>query len=169
MIGVAAFAAVVVFVRDHRALDSYKYSLGLAAIAPAALPALPVVGAEMNGARLWVHAGPLAFQPGELAKVLIVCFLAGYLRDNREMLSMGTGRLRLPSAKHLGPLLLFWGGAMLVLFLTNDLGGGLLIFSIFLAMLYIATGAGPTSPSARRSSRSAPGPSTTWSRTSRTA
>ncbi len=143
VIGVAAFAAVVIFVRDHRTLDSYKYSLGLAAIGLLLLPALPVVGAEVNGARLWVNAGPLTMQPGELAKVLIVVFLAGYLRDNREMLSIGQGRLHLPSPKHLGPLLLFWGGAMLVLFLTNDLGGGLLIFSIFLAMLYIATGRWP--------------------------
>ena len=98
--------------------------------------------------------------------MLIVVFLAGYLRDNREMLSIGTGRLHLPSAKHLGPLLLFWGGAMAVLVVTNDLGGGLLIFSIFLAMLYIATGRWPYV--AAGAALFAPGrtPSTTWSRTS---
>jgi cell division protein FtsW (lipid II flippase) len=82
-----------------------------------------------------VELGPIAFQPGELAKVLLVVFLAGYLRDNRELLSR-----RIPSPKHFGPLLLVWGGAMLVLFQTNDLGGGLLYFSVFLAMLYVATG-----------------------------
>jgi cell division protein FtsW (lipid II flippase) len=37
-------------------------------------------------------------------------------------------------------LLVIWGGAMLVLFQTNDLGGGLLYFSVFLTMLYMATG-----------------------------
>jgi cell division protein FtsW (lipid II flippase) len=82
--------------------------------------------------------GDLIFQPGEFAKVLLVVFLAGYLRDNRELLA-GTGRFGIPSPKHLGPLLLIWGGAMLVLFQTNDLGGALLLFSIFLAMLYVAT------------------------------
>ena len=55
------------------------------------------------------------------------------------MLSMGTGRFGMPSLKHFGPLLVIWGGAMLVLFQTNDLGGGLLYFSIFLAMLWVAT------------------------------
>jgi cell division protein FtsW (lipid II flippase) len=56
---------------------------------------------------------------------------------------MGYGRLGVPSPKHFGPLLLIWGGAMLVLLQTNDLGGGLLLFSIFLAMLYVATGRWP--------------------------
>ncbi len=140
VVGVAVFALACLFVRDYRALDSVKYLLGLAAIGLLCLPALPSVGTEINGARLWVHAGPIAFQPGEFAKVLMVIFLAGYLRDNREMLSGGYGRLGLPSAKHLGPLLLVWGGAMLVLFQSNDLGGGILLFSIFIAMLYVATG-----------------------------
>ncbi len=143
VIGVAAFAVTVLFLRDHRTLDTYKYTLGIVAIGLLLLPALPFFGAEVNGARLWVNLRVVSFQPGELAKVLIVVFLAGYLRDNREMLSIGSGRLHLPSAKHLGPLLLFWGGAMAVLVVTNDLGGGLLIFSIFLAMLYIATGRWP--------------------------
>jgi cell division protein FtsW (lipid II flippase) len=134
VVGVAVFAAAALLVRDHRVLDSYKYLLGLTAIGLLALPAVPGLGATINGASLWVRVGPVAFQPGELAKVLIVVFLAGYLRDNRELLSMG-----IPSPKHFGPLLLVWGAALLVLFQTNDLGGGLLYFSIFLAMLYIAT------------------------------
>jgi cell division protein FtsW (lipid II flippase) len=98
-----------------------------------ALPALPVVGTEVNGARLWVRAGPFQFQPGELAKILLIVFLAGYLREKREVLAQGR-------PKDFGPLLLIWGGAMLVLVQTNDLGSALLYFGIFLAMLYVATG-----------------------------
>ena len=66
-------------------------------------------------------------------------FLAGYLRDNREPSPTARRASRLPSPKHLGPLLLIWGGAMLVLFQTRDLGGALLYFAIFLVMLYTAT------------------------------
>jgi len=143
VVGLAAFAALVFLVPDHRSLDSYKYILGLVAIGLLVLPALPGLGRTINGASLWVGVGPVVFQPGEFAKVLLVVFLAGYLRDNRELLSMGMGRYGIPSPKHFGPLLVIWGGAMLVLFQTNDLGGGLLYFSIFLAMLYLATARWP--------------------------
>ena len=143
VIGVGVFAATCLLLRDYRRLDALKYTCGIAALVLLALPAVPGLGLEVNGARLWVSVGPLQFQPGEFAKVLLVIFLAGYLRDNRELLSMGYGRLGVPSPKHFGPLLLIWGGAMLVLLQTNDLGGGLLLFSIFLAMLYVATGRWP--------------------------
>ena len=139
VVGIAAFLALVLFLADYRELDNVKYVLGLTAIGLLVLPALPGIGRTINGATLWVDIGPLVFQPGELAKVLLVIFLAGYLRDNREMLSFGVGTGRLPSPKHLGPLLLIWGGAMLVLFQTRDLGGALLYFAIFLVMLYAAT------------------------------
>jgi cell division protein FtsW (lipid II flippase) len=139
VVGIVVFAALVLFLRDYRSLDDVKYVLGLSAIGLLVLPALPGIGRTINGATLWVDVGPLVFQPGEIAKVLIVVFLAGYLRDNREMLSFGVGSGRLPSPKHLGPLLLIWGGAMLVLFQTRDLGGALLYFAIFLVMLYTAT------------------------------
>ena len=143
VVGVTLFTALVLLVRDHRKLDRLKYTLGVAAILLLLLPAVPVLGETVNGATLWVRVGPIAFQPGEFAKVLLVVFLAGYLRDNRELLSMGFGRAGLPSAKHFGPLLAIWGGAMLVLVATNDLGGALLYFSIFLAMLYVATARWP--------------------------
>jgi cell division protein FtsW (lipid II flippase) len=133
VIGLAAFAATLFVLRgDFRKLESYKYLFGLSAIGLLLLPALPYVGKTVNGARLWVHVGPLHFQPGELAKILLIVFLAGYLREKREVLA----QFRL---KDLGPLFLIWGCAMLVLVVTNDLGGGLLYFGIFLAMLYVAT------------------------------
>ena len=69
------------------------------------LPAIPFLGKTVNGARLWVNVGPLHFQPGELAKIFLIVFLAGYLREKREVLA----QFRL---KDLGPLFLIWGGAM---------------------------------------------------------
>jgi cell division protein FtsW (lipid II flippase) len=133
VIGLAAFAATLFLLRgDFRKLESYKYLFGLSAIGLLLLPALPFLGKTVNGARLWVHVGPVHFQPGELAKLLLIVFLAGYLREKREVLA----QFRL---KDLGPLFLIWGCAMLVLVVTNDLGGGLLYFGIFLAMLYVAT------------------------------
>ena len=133
VIGLAAFAATLFLLHgDFRRLEHYKYLFGLSAIALLVMPAMPLIGKTVNGARLWVHVGPVHFQPGELAKILLIVFLAGYLREKREVLA----QFRL---KDLGPLFLIWGGAMLVLVVTNDLGGGLLYFGIFLAMLYVAT------------------------------
>ena len=111
VVGLAAFALLVVFLRDYRVLDRYKYVLGLTAILLLMLPAIPHLGRTINGANLWVGFGGVVFQPGEFAKVLLVIFLAGYLRDNREVLSMGGGRFGMPSPKHFGPLLVIWGGA----------------------------------------------------------
>lgn len=85
VVGVAGYAACSLLVRDYRRLDGVKYVLGLTAIVLLVLPALPGLGATINGASLWVRLGPISFQPGELAKVLIVVFLAGYLRDKREV------------------------------------------------------------------------------------
>ena len=133
VIAVGVFSATLLLLaRDYRVLESYKYLFGLSAILLLMLPALPGFGTTVNGARLWVRAGPLQFQPGELAKLALIVFLAGYLREKREVIAQG--RL-----KDLGPLLVIWGGAMLVLVETNDLGSGLLYFGVFLAMLYVAT------------------------------
>jgi cell division protein FtsW (lipid II flippase) len=133
VVAVGAFSATLLALRrDYRRLESYKYLFGLTAVGLLVLPALPVIGRTVNGARLWVHVGPLQFQPGELAKIMLIVFLAGYLREKREVLAQG--RL-----KDFGPLLAIWGAAMLVLIETNDLGSALLYFGIFLAMLYVAT------------------------------
>ena len=133
VVAVALFAAALFLLRhDYRRLETYKYLFGVSAIALLLLPILPLLGLTVNGARLWVHVGSLRFQPGELAKIMLIVFLAGYMREKREVLAQG--RL-----KDWGPLLVIWVLAMLVLLETKDLGGGLLYFGIFLAMLYMAT------------------------------
>ena len=134
VIAVALFAITLwAFRKDYRRLESYKYLIGLGSIALLLLPALPVLGTTINGARLWIRLGPFQFQPGEIAKLMLIVFLAAYLREKREVLAQG--RL-----KDFGPLLAIWGVAMLTLLATNDLGSALLYFGIFLAMLYAATG-----------------------------
>jgi cell division protein FtsW (lipid II flippase) len=136
VVGVAAFSVTLLLLRhDYRRLESYKYLFGLGAVVLLFLPALPVIGEQINGARLWVHVGGIQFQPGELAKIMLIVFLAGYLREKREVLAQGR-------IKDFGPLLAIWGAAMLVIVETNDLGSALLYFGIFLAMLYVATARG---------------------------
>jgi cell division protein FtsW (lipid II flippase) len=134
LIGVAALAGTLIVLRhDYRVLESYRYLFGVAAVVLLLLPSLPVLGKRVNGVRLWVDIGPLQFQPGELAKICLILFLAGYLREKREVLAQGR-------IKDFGPLFAIWGAAMLVIVQTNDLGSALLNFGIFLAMLYVATG-----------------------------
>jgi cell division protein FtsW (lipid II flippase) len=141
-VGLAGFVGTLLLVRDHRQLDAYTYTIGLAGLILLLLPIVPGIGREINGARLWVDVGPITFQPSELGKVLIVIFLASYLNAKRELLAIATGGVgpfRLPSAKHLGPLMVAWGTSLAVLFLEKDLGASLLYFAIFVVMLWVAT------------------------------
>jgi cell division protein FtsW (lipid II flippase) len=133
VIGVVVFALALLVLRsDYRKLENYKYLFGLGAIGLLFMPLLPGIGQTVNGARLWIHFGGLQFQPGELGKIALIVFLAAYLREKREVLAQGR-------VKDWGPLLVIWGGAMLVLFATDDLGSALLYYGIFLAILYAAT------------------------------
>jgi len=133
VIGVGLYAlALWQLRRDYRVLEQYKYLFGIGAIALLFLPRVPGIGTTVNGARLWVHVGSFRFQPGEFSKIFLIVFLAAYLREKREALAQA--RL-----KDIGPLLVIWGGCMLVLVSSNDLGSGLLYFGIFLSMLYVAT------------------------------
>jgi len=141
-VGVAVFVVTLMVVRNVRVLERYRYTFLLLGVGALLIPLAPGIGAEINGARLWVHLGPVNFQPGEAAKVLLVIFFAAYLVDKRELLSQGTRRvlgMTLPDPKHLGPLLLAWGASILIMVSQKDLGSSLLFFAVFAAMLYIAT------------------------------
>ncbi|MBA8817100.1 cell division protein FtsW (lipid II flippase) [Microbacterium halimionae] len=134
--------AVVLLLRNYRILFRYTYVAGFAGVALLVLPFVPGLGTDAN-ADVWVSVGFFSFQPGELAKIALAIFFAGYLVRTRESLtSVGTRFLGMtwPRARELGPLLVIWLISLGTIVLQRDLGTGLLIFGMFVAMLYVATG-----------------------------
>jgi cell division protein FtsW (lipid II flippase) len=105
------------------------------------LPIVPGLKDPVNGAYLEIHLPGITFQPTEFAKIGLVIFLASYLRDHRQALASGRKILgyRVPPLKHLGPLLLLWGAAMVVLLVLHDIGSSLMFYGGLLAILYVAT------------------------------
>jgi len=141
-VSVLAFVLTLLAVRRIRTLERYRYTFLLLGMIALLLPLAPGIGKTINGARLWVGVGPVNFQPGEAAKVLLVLFFAAYLVDKRELLASGArrvGRLRLPEVRHLGPLLVVWGISILIMVRETDLGQAMLVFALAGVMLYVAT------------------------------
>ena len=141
ILGVAAFIATLMVVRDARPLERYRYTAGLIGLLLLLLPLIPIVGREINGSRIWVSFGPVNFQPGEFAKLALALFFAGYLVEKRELLAINRafGPIALPDPKHLGPVLIAWGVALVVMILEKDLGSSLLFFTLFLVLIWVAT------------------------------
>ena len=143
-IAILCAIGVLLIIRNHRTLFRYTYVSGFVAIVLLLLPLVPGLGREVSGARVWIGFGDFAtFQPGEIAKIALAVFFAGYLVRNRDSLSMvGTTFLgmRFPRARDLGPLLIVWALSMSVIVFQRDLGTALLYFGLFLVMLYVATG-----------------------------
>ena len=116
---------MLVVLRDHRRLQAFTYTFGLAAIVLLLLPLVPVLGRQINGARIWIGIGPFSFQPGEVAKVLLVISFAGYLVLHRDALALAGRRfagIDLPRGRDLGPILAMWLISLGILVFQRDLG-----------------------------------------------
>ncbi len=142
VVGMVAFVGTLVVIRRVRDLERYRWTIGLGGIGLLLLPLMPVVGRTVNGARIWVGLGPVTFQPGEFAKILLALFFASYLVEKRELLAVSRFRLgpiTLPDLKHLGPVLLAWAVSVVVMVSEKDLGSSMLFFALFVALLWVAT------------------------------
>jgi cell division protein FtsW (lipid II flippase) len=143
VLGLFLFGGTVIACRDYRKLENYRYLIVIASIVFLALPRVPGLeyAAQTNGAYLEIHLGSLTFQPTEFAKIGLVIFLASYLRDHRQALAGGRKILgyRVPPLKHLGPVLLLWGIAMLILVFLRDIGSSLMFYAGLLSIIYVAT------------------------------
>ncbi|AIY19609.2 Cell division protein FtsW [Pimelobacter simplex] len=141
-LGVALFIGTLIALPDHRLLARFTYTSGLAAIVLLILPMIPGLGTSINGAKIWISLGPFSFQPGEVAKLLLVITFAGYLVVHRDALALAGRRVvfvDLPRGRDLGPILMMWVVSLGILVLQRDLGSSLLFFGLFLIMLYVAT------------------------------
>ena len=143
LVAMIGAAAIVRFVPNHIKLRRYPFIAGIAGLLLLILPALPVIGQTRNGATLWIALGDLSFQPGEIAKILLAVFFAGYLVSRKDSLSEIGSRvmgMKIPRAKDLGPILVIWFASIGVLVLQRDLGTSILYFGLFLVLIYTATG-----------------------------
>jgi cell division protein FtsW (lipid II flippase) len=141
ILSVALATTLAVAVRSDAWLRLYKYTWAAAGVALLLLTF--VLGTETNGVRLTLEFGPIAGQPSELLKVILVVFLAGYLSENRPLLveqSTRVGPVDLPPLPYLAPMVAMWAIALGIVVVQRDLGAALLFFAVFLALLYVATG-----------------------------
>ncbi len=143
-VGALLYVATLLVVQRTRDLDRYRYVLLLLAVLLMLSPLFPVIGTSINGARLWIHFGSsVEFQPVEIAKILLAIFFASYLADKKELLSIPTvrvGQRLVLDPRPMVPILLAWGFALLVLGAENDIGFAMLIFTLFVTLLWVATG-----------------------------
>lgn len=138
--GFLGSAVLIAFVKDIRRVAEYKYLLGTTAIVLLLVPAF--LGREVGGAKLWITLFGISFQPGELAKVFLVLFLAAYFSEKRELIREMSTRVmgvQVPHLRYLGPLLVMWVVSLMIMVLERDLGSSLLFFSTFIVLSYIAT------------------------------
>jgi len=95
-----------------------------------ALVLVPGIGTSANGATRWLGAGPLTFQPSEVAKLTVLVFVADLLA--RRAAWMADARVTLV------PVLVVFGTIAGLLMLQPNLGTTLVLGAIVLAVLYVA-------------------------------
>ena len=142
LVAVVAFIGVLVVVRRVTDLLRYQYTFLFFGVVLQLLPLVPGLGFSSGGARIWVSIGPINFQPGEFAKLCLALFFAGYLAEQREVMSTAGKRVlgvQLPEMRTFLPVLLAWGVSVVVMVAEKDLGSSLLFFTLFVVMLWVAT------------------------------
>ena len=142
LIAVGAFIATLIAVPRIIGFVRLQWWLLGTAMTLLLLPFVPGVGVTFGGARIWVSIGPVNFQPGEFAKVLLAIFFAAYLADRRLLITDRSWQLlglRLPQPRDLLPVAAGWGIAIVIMVGQRDLGSSLLFFTLFVVMLWVAT------------------------------
>lgn len=143
LLAMAVAIAVIWFLKDHRVLQRFTYiSLAVSAVL-LVLPLVPgITAGEILGARVWISLGGMTFQPGEVAKITLAIFFAGYLSSNRDLILLAgrkVGPLQFPRFKDMGPMVAAWLVSIGVLIFQRDLGSSVLFFGLFIVMIYVAT------------------------------
>lgn len=143
VMGVAAFAFVVIWLKDHRQLARYGYICGLTGLVILAIPALlPRSFSEQNGAKIWIRLPGFSIQPAEFSKILLLIFFSAVLVAKRRLFTSAGKHvlgMTLPRPRDLAPLLAAWVISVGVMIFEKDLGTSLLLYASFLVVVYLAT------------------------------
>lgn len=142
LVAVVGFVATLLLVPRSVDLRRWRYTSLALGLVLLLLPLVPGLGFTSGGARIWVNVGPVNFQPGEFAKILLAVFFAGYLDERRMLIAGGHRRIAgiaVPEARHLLPIAVAWAVSIVVMVGERDLGSSLMFFALFVVMLWIAT------------------------------
>ncbi|MBI2251907.1 MAG: FtsW/RodA/SpoVE family cell cycle protein [Armatimonadetes bacterium] len=137
ILGIIASMILMGFLKNYHLLEDYKYSLLILGIFLQII--VIIFGVEINQSKLWLDLKFFYFQPSEIVKILMVIFLADYLKENKDFFSLTLGNFK-NTLKYLTPLLIMWGATLGILIFQKDLGMALLYFNVFLSLFFIATG-----------------------------
>lgn len=133
-----AFALTVMFGRLLVSLARYPHLLLGVTLFLLLLPLFPPLSAGViNGARLWIDLFGMRFQPGEAAKLTLVLFLAAFLSRHHARLSVPDAPFAL---RQFGPVVLAAIVAVGVLVSLRDLGAAMLLLTVTLLMVFVASG-----------------------------
>ncbi|MBN1314012.1 MAG: FtsW/RodA/SpoVE family cell cycle protein [Anaerolineales bacterium] len=133
-----------------RWLRRYRYTWLIVGLVLLGLTLVWGVNPSGSGLELWLglkipFLGGVYFQPSELLKLLAVAFLASYMAEKRgliqiKMASWGKIKIAMPPLAYLAPLLVMWGLSLVLLIWQRDLGAATLFFTVFLVMVFLASG-----------------------------
>ena len=145
LVGVVAFAVVVILLKDHRQLARYGYVCGLtgADTAGNSRRCCRRGSRSQNGAKIWIRFPGFSIQPAEFSKILLLIFFAvgagGQAQTCSPARASTCSGMDLPRPRDLAPLLAAWIISVGVMVFEKDLGTSLLLYASFLVMVYIAT------------------------------
>jgi cell division protein FtsW len=126
-LGLLAMTAALRF--DHEILANKRVVAGLLLVSFTllALTFFPGIGRTVNGARRWIKAGPLTFQPAELVKFTLVVYLSSYLSTRRELIK--------DFQKGLVPAFIVTGLFLSLVMIQPDFGTVMAMTAVILLML----------------------------------
>ena len=133
-VGYGAFGFLAMHLASRMELDKLRRAtpalLGIAFFLLLAVK-VPGIGVEINGARRWIGAGPIQFQPSELMKIALVLYSVHLLAERPKMI----GSLKTIAS----PLLLVASAACLLIASQPDLGTAL-VCGFTMGCLLVAAG-----------------------------
>jgi cell division protein FtsW len=133
-LGVGFVFSILFALLDYHRLERCWYFMFPVALGLLALCFIRPIGMRLNGSWRWVHAGPVTFQPSELAKLVAIIFIAWWFSKFEEKSKGFLMGLLYPVAAIVTLLV--------PILLETDLGTTLLIAATVLLVMFVA-GASP--------------------------
>jgi cell division protein FtsW len=115
---------------DYHRLRALAPAAAAVAVVLLVLVIIPHIGVTRNGARRWFGLGSFTIQPAEIAKIVLIVYMARWLeKSGPRIRSFRDG---------LVPFLVMFGLIVGLVLLEKDLGTGMVIAVIALAMFLVA-------------------------------